>query len=163
MANDFKGYDEHDESDFLVHYGTPRHSGRYPWGSGKKAQRSKDFVARVDYYRFKGYSDTEIAKMEGISTTEFRKRLSLSRTEERRANRTMAERLKAKGMSNVAIGERLGHNESYVRSLLREGAAIKDERYNTTADILKNSVQEKKYIDVGSGVNTYIGVRFRSM
>lgn len=21
--------------DILMHYGTPRHSGRYPWGSGK--------------------------------------------------------------------------------------------------------------------------------
>ena len=27
-------------SNYLVHYGTPRHSGRYPWGSGKKPYQS---------------------------------------------------------------------------------------------------------------------------
>ena len=26
--------------DYLEHYGTPRHSGRYPWGSGKNPQRN---------------------------------------------------------------------------------------------------------------------------
>lgn len=25
---------------YLVHYGTPRHSGRYPWGSGKRPKQS---------------------------------------------------------------------------------------------------------------------------
>lgn len=159
MSNSFKGYEnDDDERDFLVHYGTPRHSGRYPWGSGKKPQRSKNFVSRVDYYRYKGFKDTDIAKMEGISTTEFRKRLSIARTESRRADIAMAQRLRDKGMSNVAIGERMGHNESYVRTLLKEGAAIKADRLNTTTDILKNSVDSKKYIDVGSAVNSYVGV-----
>lgn len=27
-------YDVDDETDSLEHYGTKRHSGRYPWGSG---------------------------------------------------------------------------------------------------------------------------------
>ena len=26
--------------DSLMHYGTPRHSGRYPWGSGKDPYQS---------------------------------------------------------------------------------------------------------------------------
>ena len=31
-----------DRSDELMHYGTPRHSGRYPWGSGDRPfQRNK--------------------------------------------------------------------------------------------------------------------------
>lgn len=30
--------------DILMHYGTPRHSGRYPWGSGENPyQRNGDF------------------------------------------------------------------------------------------------------------------------
>ena len=98
------------EKDFLAHYGTPRHSGRYPWGSGKKPQRSKNFVSRVDYYRSQGYGDTEISKMEGISTTEFRKRLSIAANEEKRANIAMAQRLKEKGMSNVAIAKRMEYD-----------------------------------------------------
>ena len=31
--------------DYLMHYGTPRHSGRYPWGSGDDPyQSSRGFV-----------------------------------------------------------------------------------------------------------------------
>lgn len=36
------GYKIKRTDDFLMHYGTPRHSGRYPWGSGKRPhQHSK--------------------------------------------------------------------------------------------------------------------------
>lgn len=28
--------------DYLMHYGTPRHSGRYPWGSGKRPHQSQE-------------------------------------------------------------------------------------------------------------------------
>ena len=38
-------FDEFDE-DSLAHFGTPRHSGRYPWGSGKNPQRSKQWGQR---------------------------------------------------------------------------------------------------------------------
>lgn len=152
---DFK--DEFNE-DFLAHYGTPRHSGRYPWGSGKKPQRSKNFVSRVDYYRAQGYPDTEIAKIEGISTTEFRKRLTIARTESKRADIIMAKKLKEKGMSNVAIGKRMGHNESYVRTLLKEGSDVKANQLDTTTDILADSVGKNKYVDVGSGTSRYVGV-----
>jgi hypothetical protein len=96
--------------------------------------------------------------MEGISTTEFRKRLSIARTESKRADIAMAQRLKEKGMSNVAIGQRMGHNESYVRTLLKDGADVKANRLNATTEILEDSVKGKKYIDVGSGVNTYMNV-----
>lgn len=34
--------------DILMHYGTPRHSGRYPWGSGDDPyQHSGDFLSRI--------------------------------------------------------------------------------------------------------------------
>lgn len=37
---------------FLMHYGMPRRSGRYPWGSGKHPfQSGKDFLARVEELR----------------------------------------------------------------------------------------------------------------
>ena len=42
--------------DELYHYGTPRHSGRYPWGSGKNPyQRNQDFLGRVNDLRKKGF------------------------------------------------------------------------------------------------------------
>ena len=49
--------------DELYHYGTPRHSGRYPWGSGENPyQRNQDFLGRVNDLRKKGMSEVDIAK-----------------------------------------------------------------------------------------------------
>ena len=33
--------------DILVHYGTPRHSGRYPWGSGKDPYQSASSLNQI--------------------------------------------------------------------------------------------------------------------
>ena len=46
---------------YLAHYGTPRHSGRYPWGSGKNPQRGKDINTRATELKKKGYSERERA------------------------------------------------------------------------------------------------------
>ena len=35
VADELRSILEDDEYDFLMHYGMPRRSGRYPWGSGK--------------------------------------------------------------------------------------------------------------------------------
>lgn len=39
-------YGNNDWRDYIAHYGTPRHSGRYPWGSGKNPRQGTR-----DYYR----------------------------------------------------------------------------------------------------------------
>ena len=37
------------DEDFLAHYGVPRRSGRYPWGSGDDPyQHGRDFLGRVE-------------------------------------------------------------------------------------------------------------------
>ena len=42
----------------LYHYGTPRHSGRYPWGSGKDPyQRNKSLKSTIDNLRKQGLTD----------------------------------------------------------------------------------------------------------
>lgn len=42
-------YQDKPPIDELLHYGMPRRSGRYPWGSGKDPyQHSGDFLSRVD-------------------------------------------------------------------------------------------------------------------
>ena len=36
-------------TEFLEHYGMPRRSGRYPWGSGEDPyQHERDFLSRVE-------------------------------------------------------------------------------------------------------------------
>ena len=47
----------------LMHIGTPRHSGRYPWGSGKDPfQNSRGFLSYIKELEDKGLSQKEIAE-----------------------------------------------------------------------------------------------------
>ena len=70
--------------DNLMHYGTPRHSGRYPWGSGDNPyQRSGDFLSRIEELKNQGLTETEIAKAMGMSTTQYRAQKSLAKDERR--------------------------------------------------------------------------------
>ena len=57
-------------SNELAHYGMPRRSGRYPWGSGENGyQRSIGWRGHIQSLKEQGFSDVEIAKAEGITTT----------------------------------------------------------------------------------------------
>lgn len=147
-----------DEDDYLAHYGTPRHSGRYPWGSGDNPQRSQDFLSYVDNLRDQGLSETEIARGLGITTTKLRAERTIARAAKKQADIAMAQRLQSKGYSNVAIGKRMGINESSVRSLLSEGQKDKANVLEATSTMLKEQVDKKGYIDVGAGVEHHIGV-----
>lgn len=145
--------------DTLSHYGTPRHSGRYPWGSGKDAeQRNASFLGRVDELKKQGLSEVEIAKGMGMTTSELRAKKSIAKAEQRKADMAQALRLKDKGYSNVAIGERMGINESSVRALLNPAIQDRADVASSTANMLKNSVDEKGFIDVGVGVERHIGI-----
>ena len=103
----------------IIHYGTKRHSGRYPWGSGGDPfQRTSNFLGDYIDLKAKGLSDMEIAVGMGINSRELRDMRSIAKAEKRAADAALAYRLKEKGYSHVAIGERMGRNESSVRSLL---------------------------------------------
>ena len=150
--------DDKNSIDILEHYGTPRHSGRYPWGSGENPQRNKNIITRIDELKKEGLSETEIAKAMGYkSTTELRAQKAIARQEERKALMAEVYRLKEKGMSNTAIGERLGINESSVRSLLNPVSAERTSRTESISKMLKEEVGSKKYIDIGEGTELQIG------
>lgn len=143
----------------LKHYGTPRHSGRYPWGSGETPYQSlSGFLSSVHELRQKGLTEAEIARGMGITTTQLRARISIARSEKRAADVAMAIRLKDKGYSNVAIGERMGINESSVRSLLNPTLQERSEITATTAKMLKENVDSKKYLDIGAGTENHLGI-----
>ena len=154
-----------DEEAYLEHYGILRRSGRYPWGSGANAeQRSRDFLGMVADLRKEGMTDTEIARGFGMSTTEFRATNTIARNKKRAADISMAERLRAKGMSNGAIAERMGlPGESSVRALLAPGSKTRADNLQAVSDMLKSQVDERGYIDVGIGVEHYVGVSRTNM
>jgi len=143
----------------IKHYGIKRRSGRYPWGSGKDPfQSGGDFLSVYEELKAKGLSEGEIAAGMGMNTRELREMRSISKAEKRAADAALAYRLKEKGYSNVAIGKRMGINESSVRSLLDPSLAEKAASTAATAMVLKDAVDNKKYIDIGVGVETQLGV-----
>ena len=147
------------EEDHLAHYGTPRHSGRYPWGSGgPETTRNRSFRDSVEAQRNKGLKDVDIAKGMGITTTQMRARIALETNAERQDNINQALRLQEKGLSNVAIGQAMGVNESNVRGWLAPGALDKTKVLTATADSLMREVDEKGIIDIGVGVANQLDI-----
>lgn len=142
------------EEDYLAHYGTPRHSGRYPWGSGEDPyQRSINFLEEGKRLKKEeGFTDTEVARAFGMTTTEYRAQKSIARNEKRAADIAMAQRLRDKGYSKIAAAERMGIPESTYRGLLKPGEKDKIDVLTATSNMLRDQVNEKGYIDVGSGV-----------
>lgn len=148
-----------DEDEHLAHYGILRKSGRYPWGSGEdKEMLGTTFNGSVDILKARGLSEAEIARGFGISTTQLRAAKSIEKNAQKQANINMAQRLKDKGWSNVAIGERMGLNESSVRALLAPGEKDRVEILTATSDMLKEEVASKKYVDIGAGVEQHLGM-----
>lgn len=150
---------EINEDDYLAHYGILRRSGRYPWGSGENpSQRSSAFFQAVDDLKKKGLTEQQIAQGFGMTTTQLRNTNSIARAEQKLDKISRAQQLKDRGYSNSAIGRDMGINESSVRSLLEPGQADKAMILKNTAEMLRNQVAEKEFIDIGSGVENHIGL-----
>lgn len=146
--------------DILMHYGTPRHSGRYPWGSGDDPyQHSGDFLSRIEELKSKGLTETEIAKAMGMSTTQYRAQKSLAKDERRALDVAQAKSLREDGLSLNEIAREMGFaNDSSVRSLLNERSEARMNQAKKTAEFLKEQIAEKGMIDVGTGVEREIGI-----
>lgn len=146
--------------DILMHYGVPRRSGRYPWGSGDNPyQHSGDFLSRVDELKNQGLKETEIAKTMGLTTTQLRTQMSLAKDERRALQVATAKGLREKGYSLNEIAEKMGfNNDSSVRSLLNESSEVRMNQAKSVADFLKKQIDEKGMIDVGTGVERELGI-----
>ena len=146
--------------DNLMHYGTPRHSGRYPWGSGDNPyQRSGDFLSRIEELKSQGLTETEIAKAMGMSTTQYRAQKSLVKDERRALDVARAKSLREDGLSLNEIAREMGFaNDSSVRSLLNERSEARMNQAKKTAEFLKEQIAEKGMIDVGTGVERELGI-----
>ena len=161
--------------EMLLHYGIPRRSGRYPWGSGEDPyQHGSDFLGRVDELRKQKFTykdpetgrtytgDTAIAKSMGLTTSQFRTEIGLATDERRMLQVARAKSLKADGKSNTEIGREMGVNESTVRSWLNAEAEARMNKAQETADFLK--ARSKEYaadggmIEIGTGAERELGI-----
>lgn len=147
-------------------YGTPRHSGRYPWGSGDNPyQRNASFLGAIETMRkAKGpdgkklYTEKQIAESMGMNTSDLRKKKSLALAENREYERQEVLRLKAKGLSTTAIAKRMERNESSIRSILDDDTAERMNKTALNAKVLKDRVEQLGYIDIGKGSERYMGI-----
>lgn len=160
----YKGNLDEKVLDILEHYGTPRHSGRYPWGSGENPyQRMNTFMSTLDKMRKatdengnKLYSEVDIAKSFGMTTGELRRQKAIATAEIYAYNRSEARRLLDKGMSKSAIARRMGVGESTVRDWLREDTGTTVRLKQKNAQLLKDRLEEVEYVQVGSGTEYYL-------
>lgn len=148
--------------DRLEHYGTPRHSGRYPWGSGKNPQHGRDLISKIDYYKKKGYSEKEIAlACEFKTTSELRAAKSQAAAARQADDYRTATALLEKYNGNLSAAARaMGRNESSLRSILKPREKRQSTVLNSTMQILRDELKrvDGDYIDVGKGSNLYINV-----
>lgn len=154
--------------EILMHYGMPRRSGRYPWGSGDNPyQHSGDFLSRVEELKKSGMKETEIARAMGFvdpktgktQTTKLRVQVSLAKDERRALQVARAKSLREDGLSLNEIAREMGFkNDSSVRSLLNENSEARMNQAKKTAEFIKKQVDEKGMIDVGAGVERELGV-----
>lgn len=148
------------EDNSLMHYGMPRRSGRYPWGSGKNGyQHSRDFLSRIEELKKSGWAETpeNIKKEFGLTTTEYRMEKSLCTSERRAYDVAKAKSLKEDGLGATEIGRAMGIPESTVRSLLNDKSEARMNQAKNIADFIKKQVDEKGMIDVGVGVERELG------
>ena len=78
IANEIKSYigsAQLSDEEFIEHYGMPRRSGRYPWGSGEDPyQHEDDFLSRIEKLKEKGWTETpeNIKREFGLTTSQYR-------------------------------------------------------------------------------------------
>ena len=150
----------------LEHYGMPRRSGRYPWGSGEDPyQHSRDFLGRVEELKKSGWAETpeNIMKEFRMTTTQYRTQKSLSKDERRKLQVATAKSLKEDGLGASEIGRKMGINESSVRSLLDSNSEARMNQARKTADFLKEQIDKKGMIDVGAGVEHELNVSHETL
>ena len=161
--------------EMLLHYGIPRRSGRYPWGSGEDPyQHGRDFLGRVDELRKQNFTytdpetgkrysgDTAIAKSMGLTTSQFRTEIGLATDERRMLQVARYKSLKSDGLNNSEIARQMGVNESTVRSWANGEAEARMNKAKETADFLKARSKECEadggMIDVGAGAERELGI-----
>jgi len=153
------------EADDLQHYGTKRHSGRYPWGSGDDGmQRAPSEVERTvaeyDALRAKGMADVDIAAKLGITTTKMRTDRTLAKAERDQRNAEGVNVMLKRGMKIPEIATAMGLSESSVRNWIgKDPNTVNSKRQiDKTADALADAVKRSTYVDIGTGVERQLGI-----
>lgn len=125
-------YENKPDINELMHYGMPRRSGRYPWGSGKDPyQHCTDFLSRLQYMSNEGVSDEDIAKTMGLTMEQFQIEKSFA----------VINDMTKQGKSEKEIADALGTSTTKVRL---QKTMIKDGHRAVEVEIAKD-LREQGY------------------
>lgn len=146
--------------DELYHYGMPRRSGRYPWGSGENPyQRTQNFFSRVEEAKKKGATtDAEIAKALGIATTDYKRSYRIYRNQQKLLQIQKAKSMASDGLGSTAISRKLGVPERTVAGWLKGDIGEHLTAAQKTAEEIKKNVDEIGMIDLGKGVEKIMNI-----
>lgn len=168
VAEEIKSYYSMDYDETIIeHYGMPRRSGRYPWGSGDNPyQHGDDFLSRIDKLKKKGWTETpeNIKRVFGLTTTQYRAQKALAKDERRSYDVARAKSLESDGLGPSAIAKKMSEeqgkaiNESTIRSWLNEESEMRMNQAKQTAEFIKKQIDERGMIDVGVGVERELGI-----
>lgn len=153
-----------DGDEELLHYGTKRHSGRYPYGSGEDPyQHGGDFLSRVEELKNRpgGWAETaeNVQKEFGMKLEEYRNEKHWAEYTRKEQQVQKGLSLREKGMGNSAIARELGlPNESSVRSLLDPERISRLQASKKVAEFLKEQVDAKGMLDIGKDTEKFIVV-----
>ena len=158
--------------DALMHYGTKRHSGRYPFGSGEDPfQHEEDFLTRIERLRKDGWVENaeNVQKEFGMKLEDYRNEKYWSEYTRKLEKIEKAKSLKEKGLGNSAIAREIGETESTVRGWFdaksmanfqasRKIAEFLQERIDSTGHGLDVGKDSEKWIDISDGAEKSLGV-----
>lgn len=150
----------------LAHYGMPRRSGRYPWGSGENPyQSSIDLLGRINEYRKSGMTDTQIAEKLGYvddkgdpSPSKLKAAYSNAKNDRDIYRIQTAKSLREDGLGPTEIGKKMGVSESTVRGWFREEFERRALQAEKTAEFIESQIKQKGMIDVGADVHRELGI-----
>ena len=148
----------------------------FDYSGTKSYQKEPWFCDEVNKLKKKGLSEKEICKKltpsnapidkktgkpKEMTINELRSRVTVSGNAKKQALISQAEKLKATGMSNVAIAKEMfgsASKESQVRKLLEPGARDKADKTFETMRMLEKEIAKKDFIDIGTGAEYMAGV-----
>lgn len=167
-------YKETDESSFIDYkksgywYGTPRHSGRYPWGSGENPyqhqddrsiyRKNKEFLEKFNQMKRDGVPEIDIAKHFGFkNTSELRARRSAATNTNKKLDMEQIAKYRARGYSTAEIARRTELPPGTVRSLENPKTQANARSSDEIINQLKHELETKKYLNVGIGTHAMLG------
>lgn len=149
-------------NDYIEHYGTKRHSGRYPYGSGEDPYQHEgwSWLARDKKLKEQGFTEKERATMLGCENTSDYRNVKSRYVNEVKAGQISRAKYLVNEKKNTPAkaAEIMGIPLSTLKSYLEPDRENRVNLTQHTAELIKEQVNKDKYVDVGRGTNINLGV-----